>query len=129
MNTRRDFLTSTPLGVAALASLFNRDAQASPGLAGFPNFPAKAKRVIYLHQSGGPSQLDLFDYKPELMKHTGLDLPASIRMGQRITGMTSGQSTLPVTPACSASNNTASPAHGSANCCRIPPRSWMTSPL
>jgi hypothetical protein len=98
MNTRRDFLTSTPLGVAALASLFNRDAQATPGLAGFPNFPAKAKRVIYLHQSGGPSQLDLFDYKPELAKHTGLDLPASIRMGQRITGMTSGQSTLPVTP-------------------------------
>ncbi|HEY3837057.1 MAG TPA: DUF1501 domain-containing protein [Bryobacteraceae bacterium] len=98
MSTRRDFLASSPLGVAALASLFNGQAKASPGLAGFPNFAPKAKRVIYLHQSGGPSQLDLFDYKPKLRDHTGLDLPASIRMGQRITGMTSGQATLPVTP-------------------------------
>ena len=71
---------------------------ATPGLSGLPHFPPKAKRVIYLHQSGGPSQLDLFDYKPELHKHSGLDLPASVRMGQRITGMTSGQATLPVTP-------------------------------
>src|ERR1700692_4150010 len=94
---RRQFLTTTPLGVAALAALFNQRPDATPGLAGFPNFPPKAKRVIYLHQSGGPSQLDLFDFKPELIKQSGVDLPASIRMGQRITGMTSGQTTLPVT--------------------------------
>ena len=54
------------------------------GLQGLPHFPPKAKRVIYLHQSGGPSQLDLFDYKPELKKHQGTELPASVRMGQRM---------------------------------------------
>ena len=95
---RRQFLSRTPTGIAALSTLFQRDAEATPGLTGLPHFPATAKRVIYLHQSGGPSQLDLFDYKPELKKQTGVDLPASIRMGQRITGMTSGQSSLPVTP-------------------------------
>src|SRR5208282_435997 len=68
------------------------------GLLGFPNFPPKAKRIIYLHQSGAPSQIDLFDHKPNLTKWKGTDLPESIRMGQRITGMTSGQSTLPVAP-------------------------------
>ncbi len=97
-STRRQFFTRTTTGIAALAALFERQGLATPGLAGFPNFPPKAKRVIYLHQSGGPSQLDLFDYKPELKKQQGIDLPASIRMGQRITGMTSGQTTLPVTP-------------------------------
>ncbi len=61
-----------------------------------PHFAPKAKSVIYLHMSGGPSQLDLFDPKPQLKKYQGQDLPGSIRMGQRITGMTSGQSTLPV---------------------------------
>src|SRR3954463_15653366 len=96
--SRRDFLTSTPVGLAALASLFQSTAEATPGLTGLPHFPPKAKRVIYLHQSGGPSQLDLFDFKPELKKQSGVDLPASIRMGQRITGMTSGQTSLPVTP-------------------------------
>jgi hypothetical protein len=96
--SRRQFLTGTPVGVAALAALFEKAGYATPGLAGFPNFPPKAKRVIYLHQSGGPSQLDLFDYKPELIKQQGIDLPGSVRMGQRITGMTSGQATLPVTP-------------------------------
>jgi hypothetical protein len=96
--TRRHFLTTTPTGLAALAALLDRPANATPGLAGFPNFPAKAKRLIYLHQSGGPSQLDLLDYKPQLKKNQGIDLPDSVRMGQRITGMTSGQSTLPVTP-------------------------------
>jgi len=81
--TRRNFL-----GMAALQSL---------GAAG-THFAAKAKRVIFLHQSGGPAQQDLFDWKPDLVKHRGVDLPASVRMGQRITGMTSGQSTLPVAP-------------------------------
>ena len=66
------------------------------GLPGLPHFPPKAKRVIFLHQSGGPSQMDLFDYKPKLEKLAGSELPDSVRMGQRITGMTSGQSSFPV---------------------------------
>ena len=96
--TRRHFfsLSAKGIGTAALASLLERDAQGSAGLPGMPHHTAKAKRVLFLHQSGGPSQLDLFDYKPQMSKHQGVDLPASIRMGQRITGMTSGQSTFPV---------------------------------
>jgi uncharacterized protein (DUF1501 family) len=98
-STRRQFFgrSAAGIGVAALASLFQRSGLAAP-LAGLPQFPPTAKRVIVLHQSGGPSQLDLFDYKPQLEKHRGIDLPDSVRMGQRITGMTSGQSTLPVAP-------------------------------
>jgi hypothetical protein len=96
--TRRHFFGKSAMGIggAALASLLGGRLQASPGLAGIPHFPPKAKRVILLHQSGGPSQIDLFDYKPALKKLQGAELPASVRMGQRITGMTSGQSTLPV---------------------------------
>src|SRR5215471_11950350 len=86
--TRRHFFqrTAAGIGIPALASLLNAET----------HFAATAKRVIYLHQSGAPSQLDLFDYKPKLAKLQGTELPASVRMGQRITGMTSGQSTLPV---------------------------------
>jgi hypothetical protein len=86
--TRRHFFqrTAAGIGIPALASLLNAET----------HFPATAKRVIYLHQSGAPSQLDLFDYKPNLARLQGAELPASVRMGQRITGMTSGQSTLPV---------------------------------
>jgi len=97
--TRRHFFsrTSTGIGAAALASLFSQDSlQAETGLAGLPHFPPKAKRVIYLHQSGAPSQIDLFDYKPQLKKEHGKELPDSVRNGQRITGMTSGQSAFPV---------------------------------
>ncbi len=97
--TRRHFFakTSTGIGVAALASLLGPQAEASTnGLEGLPHFAAKAKRVIFLHQSGAPSQMDLFDYKPQLKKFQATELPASVRMGQRITGMTSGQSSLPV---------------------------------
>jgi hypothetical protein len=96
--TRRHFFGRTALGIgsAALASLLSEKLYATPGLEGLPHFPPKAKRVILLHQSGGPSQIDLFDYKPSLRKMQGTELPASVRMGQRITGMTSGQSTLPV---------------------------------
>ncbi len=79
MTSRRDFLSQL-----ALSSLLSGAT------------PTKAKSIIYLHMSGGPSQIDLFDPKPMLKKFQGQDLPASIRMGQRITGMTSGQSTLPV---------------------------------
>ena len=68
------------------------------GLAGLPHFAPRAKRVIFLHQSGAPSQMDLYDYKPKLQELRGQDLPASVRRGQRITGMTSGQDSLPLTP-------------------------------
>ena len=98
--TRRHFFSRTAkgIGVAALASLFERTGLASAGINGVPHFAPAAKRVIFLHQSGGPSQLDLFDHKPQLEKHRGIELPDSVRMGQRITGMTSGQGTLPVAP-------------------------------
>ena len=105
LSTRRQFFgrNATGIGIAALASLFERNGLGAPAaksltMPGFPHFAPKAKRVIYLHQSGGPSQLDTWDYKPGLAKQLGVDLPASIRMGQRITGMTSGQTTLPVAP-------------------------------
>jgi hypothetical protein len=97
--TRRHFFsrTSTGIGAAALASLFSQESLlGETGLAGLPHFPPKAKRVIYLHQSGAPSQIDLFDYKPQLKKEHGKELPDSVRNGQRITGMTSGQSAFPV---------------------------------
>jgi hypothetical protein len=96
--TRRHLLGKS-VGLAALASLLGRDAAAKqPGQPGFPNFPAKAKRVIYLFQSGGPSQMELFDYKPRLVEFQGTDLPASIRGGQRLTGMSATQSSFPVVP-------------------------------
>ncbi len=69
-----------------------------PALAGFPHFAPTAKRIIYLHMNGGPSQLDTFDYKPGLQPRFDQDLPDSIRMGQRITTMTSGQVRFPVAP-------------------------------
>ena len=71
-------------------------AAATGGLPGLPHFAPKAKRVIYLFQSGAPSQLDLFDYKPALEKRRAIELPDSIRMGQRITTMTSGQKSFPI---------------------------------
>src|SRR5437764_3600530 len=98
--TRRHFfgLANVSIGAAALTSLMGEDARAEGGLSGLPHFPAKAKRVIYLFQHGAPSQLDLFDYKPGLDKHRGVDLPASVRMGQRLTGMTAYQATFPTAP-------------------------------
>src|SRR5258706_2953440 len=68
------------------------------GLPGCPSFPARAKRVIFLFQAGGPSQMDLLDYKPQLEKFRAQELPDSIRQGQRLTGMTSGQKNFPVAP-------------------------------
>jgi hypothetical protein len=73
-------------------------AQMNPPLPGFPHFAPKAKAIIYLHMNGGPSQIDTWDYKPLLEEYFDKDLPDSIRMGQRITTMTSGQSRLPVAP-------------------------------
>lgn len=99
---RRAFFTraSLNLGAAALASLLAERAcrGASPGLPGLPHFPARAKRVIYLCQSGAPSQLDLFDYKPQLADRRQEELPDSIRQGQRLTGMTAAQASFPVAP-------------------------------
>jgi uncharacterized protein (DUF1501 family) len=105
--TRRQLLGrgSTGIGVMALASLLNpslfaaeeRDPKTG-ALAGLPHFAPKAKRVIFLHQSGAPSQIELFDYKPKLAEVAGTELPESVRKGQRITGMTSGQNSLPVAP-------------------------------
>lgn len=95
---RRRFLASTTggLGMAALSSLLNADGATNDGLTGIPHFAPKAKRVIYLFQFGGPSQIDLFDPKPALGKLQGTDLPASIRMGQRLTAMTAGQTSFPL---------------------------------
>jgi hypothetical protein len=95
--TRRHFFgrASTGLGAAALGTLLAHDGHAA---AAVPHFPAKAKRVIYLFQHGGPSQLDLFDHKPALQKLRGTNLPESVRMGQRLTGMTASQATFPTAP-------------------------------
>ena len=111
--TRRQFFASAGFsaGSIALAGLLGRtpsvtaaDGHANygskvhPSLPDLPHFPAKAKRVIYLHWNGAPSQLDTWDYKPDLKKHFGIDLPESVRMGQRLTTMTSGQAKFPVAP-------------------------------
>ncbi len=108
--TRRQLFgrTAWGIGAAALSSMLDREpllaasrpesaaGRSKHGLEGLPHFAPRARRVIYLHQSGGPSQLDLFDYKPRLKESHGTELPDSVRMGQRITGMTSGQSSLPM---------------------------------
>ncbi len=116
--TRRQFFHSTgfSLGTAALASLLgNNSARAGeadrsnpPGMPASEtglnaalkrtHFPAKAKNVIYLHMVGGPSQIDLFDYKPKMNDWFDKDLPDSIRKGQRLTTMTSGQARFPIAP-------------------------------
>ena len=103
--TRRDFLTKTSLGLGALTlgSLINP----TPVLGNInnnalnfnlklPHFPAKAKRIIYLFQSGAPSHLDIFDYKPLLKKMHGKEIPDSVRGEQRLTGMTAGQASFPL---------------------------------
>ncbi len=97
---RRHFLNQTGLnlGAIALGGLINRESSHAAGNAiarlDFPSFAPKAKRVIFLTQSGGPSQLELFDYKPGLMKWAGVELPESVRQGQRLTTMTSSQKQL-----------------------------------
>jgi hypothetical protein len=98
--TRRHFFgrAATGIGAAALGSLLSRDLKAAGALPGLPHFPPKARRVIYLFQSGGPSQIDLFDYKPKLREVQGTDLPASVRMGQRLTTMSATQLSFPMVP-------------------------------
>ena len=104
--TRRQFFGRTAVGIgpAALSCLLSGEGYAATqgaatdvgGLPGLPHFAPKAKRVIYMFQSGAPSQIDLFDHKPVLREFHGQDLPDTVRKGQRITGMTSGQDRLPV---------------------------------
>ncbi|MCE2791339.1 MAG: DUF1501 domain-containing protein [Planctomycetota bacterium] len=108
--TRRQFFRrgGNAVGAAALAALAGSEliAGQSPdetkpalgGVPGLPHFPPKAKNVIYLHMVGGPSQMDLFDYKPQMKEWYDKDLPESIRNGQRLTTMTSGQSRFPIAP-------------------------------
>jgi hypothetical protein len=101
--TRRHFFRAGALGLgtAALASLLPRAAgeeSSTGGLPGLPHFAPKAKRAIYLFTNGGPSQMDLFDYKPKMAGWFDKDLPDSIRRGQRLTTMTSGQTRFPVAP-------------------------------
>ena len=97
LQTRRHFFgrSSTGIGTAALASLMNESSRATanpgPGPSQLAKIAPKAKRVIYLLQSGAPSQVDLYDYKPSLTKLDRTELPDSIRQGQRLTGMTAGQ--------------------------------------
>src|SRR5215470_16634971 len=105
--TRRFFLSagSHLLGGAALASLTGNALASSvrASSAGAPmlpqtHFPPKAKQVIYLHMVGGPSQMDLYDYKPVMQEWYDKDLPDTVRMGQRLTTMTSGQARFPIAP-------------------------------
>jgi hypothetical protein len=84
--------------MVALGDLLQNKSMASAELAGLPHYTPKAKRIIYLFQSGAPSQMDLFDPKPQMRDKRGEDLPQSIRNGQRLTGMTSGQKSFPVAP-------------------------------
>lgn len=100
---RRHFLGKLSLGLGSVAlgsllvpGLLNGKEEEIPSITGMPHFAPKAKRVIYLFQNGAPSQLESFDYKPMLNKMHGEELPASVRMGQRLTGMTSGQSSFPL---------------------------------
>ena len=100
---RRHFLGKLSLGIGSVAlgsllipDLFKSGDDGVPQITGLPHFAPKAKRIIYLFQNGAPSQLESFDYKPLLNKMAGEDLPESVRQGQRLTGMTSGQSRFPL---------------------------------
>src|SRR5262245_50093951 len=98
--TRRYFFRagSHAVGWAALASLLDADRAAANAPPVMTHFPAKVKQVIYLHMVGGPAQMDLFDYKPQMAEYFDKDLPDSVRMGQRLTTMTSGQKRFPIAP-------------------------------
>ncbi len=111
LQNRRHFLgqSGLSLGLPALLGLLANDrvsaavpnaesGTAHPSLPGLPHFTPKAKRVIYLFQSGGPSQMDLFDHKPDLETWRGKELPESFRQGQRLTAMTSRQASFPIAP-------------------------------
>ena len=96
--SRRDFLShfGMGLGAVALSQLGNNEANADSGILNSLHLPAKAKRVIFLFQAGGPSQMDTFDYKPVLNEQHGKELPDEVRGEQRLTGMSGNQSSLPL---------------------------------
>ena len=103
VTNRRQFFGRAGIGLAALATLLDKEAparqpQPDRGLPELPHFIPTAKRVIYLFQSGAPSQMDLFDYKPLLKDLRAEELPDSIRQGQRLTGMTATQESFPIAP-------------------------------
>jgi len=107
METRRQFFSraATGFGGIALASLLGEQARADVkdgkgigGLPELPHFPGKVKRAIYLHMLGAPPQQETFDYKPGMAAWFDKDLPESIRQGQRLTTMTSGQTRFPIAP-------------------------------
>ena len=111
LESRRQFLGRgmNALGWAALSSLtlLDRRAGADTGSPkttiespkwSLPHVAPKAKQVIYLHMVGGPPQMDLYDYKPVMKEYFDKDLPDSVRMGQRLTTMTSGQARFPIAP-------------------------------
>ncbi len=109
LTTRRSLFgrAAVGIGTAALASLLNpqvfaeaetSETAAGGGVLGRPHFPARARRVVYLFMNGGPSQIDMFDYKPMLDELFDTDLPDSVRQGQRLTTMTSGQKRFPIAP-------------------------------
>src|SRR6185436_2578698 len=114
--TRRYFFgkAGAGLGIAALSGLLHDDLRAE-ALPGLPHFAPTAKRVIYLFQSGAPSQMELFDYKPRLKAFAKQELPDSVRMGQRLTGMTSTQTSFPVAPSLFQFRQHGAGALGSAN--------------
>lgn len=100
---RRRFLSRLSLGIGSVAlgsllvpELFRKPDEPDASPVGLPHFAPKAKRIIYLFQNGAPSQLESFDYKPLLRQMMGEELPASVRMGQRLTGMTSNQTSFPL---------------------------------
>jgi len=107
LETRRQFFArgKNVLGCAALGALFGelpgaraQSTDSSLGRPDVPHFPPRIQQVIYLHMVGGPSQMDLYDYKPVMSEWYDKDLPDSVRMGQRLTTMTSGQKRFPVAP-------------------------------
>src|ERR1700686_3088737 len=107
--TRRQFFASAGISLGGLAlamcdghgqtPLANaRGSVVHPALPGLPHFPAKAKALIYLHMNGAPSQIDLWDHKPQMQRFFDQNLPESVRMGQRLSTMTSGEGRPPVAP-------------------------------
>ncbi|MBX3444053.1 MAG: DUF1501 domain-containing protein [Planctomyces sp.] len=105
LQTRRHFFSqgAHAVGWAALSTLLAKNGYAAPASEGAPapvgpHFPPTAKHVIYLHMVGGPPQMDMYDYKPVMNDWYDKDLPESIRMGQRLTTMTSGQARFPIAP-------------------------------
>jgi hypothetical protein len=138
--TRRTFLKHSGLaaGRIALGSLLfpglfqaaaaTKTARTHPPLPGLPHFVPKARRLIYLFMNGAPSQIDLWDEKPKLNDLYDSDLPESIRQGQRLTTMTSGQKRFPSRRRSTGSPVMATVARGSVSCCRTRRRSSMNWP-